>query len=260
MTQFRNFDVVSFVNPRTKTQQVGFVVVDSKPGGVSRTRICFDNACFFQTDARITASRLFEGLKCQEAEPEDLPAHTKAIFERAKRGFKFKKGMVVSIHDETEAAYGRVVKGGHGKIRVSLAPNDVVEVSSWFVDEEALPRFDSPLDDYQVGGYQIVQGHDDSTPYVAKVLHKGKVIAHASDDGWGGGGLIQPDMEAPAGAFGQFMAIIDQEAAIASNSRRFYSSIADLWVYRDWYFRPTGQSFRQYIEELCKDLPPAKQT
>lgn len=258
MTQFGNFDVVSFVNPHTKTRQVGFVVVDSKPGGPSQARIYFDNASFFGTNGRFTASRMFERFKCEKADHESLPAHTKAIFERAKRGFKFKKGMVVSVHDESETVKGRVVKGGQGDIRVAIAPNEIIEISSWFVDEQPLPRFDSPLDDYQVDGYRIVNGHDDSTPYVAKILHKGKVIAHASDDGWGGGGCIDPDPKAPAKAFDQFIALIDQEVAVASNNREFYSSMTDMWVYWDWYFRPTGQSFRQYIEEFCKELPPRK--
>lgn len=101
----------------------------------------------------------------------------------------------------------------------------------------------TPMDAYEVRGYRVVAGHDDSTPFVASIFRDGKKILSASDDGWGGGSCYhgEPADEQKFYEDAQKWAAINGRKAPTGGS-------ADLWV--EWVVsrKPFGVMARDYLD------------
>ena len=251
MYHFKHLDPVQFPHPKTGEMIFGFVYMNPEKK-VDLTKVFYGHGEYFFCPMGANEDTFFEKLWCKPAEASELPKHTQAIRERMSQRFLFKKGMCVAIRDDgSNEVYGRVVKGGRDTIKVASGLT-VYDVAAYFVDHDELPNFNSPLDLYEVTDYKIVTGHDDSEPMVAKIRAGKDVIGHASDDGWGAGIMVENDPKASPEAFEAFVSTVNDVARKATNGAKMYSSVTDLWVHWAWYFRPTRQSFENYMAGFAK--------
>lgn len=253
MYNFQHLDPVSFTQPKTGKQRYGFVYTNPQKR-TDLTKVFYDDGEFVFCPMGASENDFFEFIKCKPAELEQLPKHTQAIRQRIRDRFLFKKGMCAVIRDDgNKEVRGRVIKGGRDTLKIASGIN-IYSVAAYYVDHIDLPDFGSPLDRYVVTDYQYVSGHDDSQPMVAKIRDGKTVIAHASDDGWGGGIMIHRELSASKEDFELFEKTVSDVAKAATNGMKMHSSVTDLWVHWDWNYRPTNQSFESYMAQHAREL------
>lgn len=250
-----NFQVVSFEDLNTKSNKVGFIHDKS----ATKTALVFaedQKIGSYGTTPRINRDRMLAMLQCEPADESKLPDILQEYRNKLMNPVSFKKGECASLMDEGKLLTGRVIKGGKNRIVVAIENGNVdIEIDAGDCKPVQLPKATGAMANWEVGSYKIVNGHDDSTPYVADILHKGKKALISENDGWGGPDMvglakgIKPEVEH------QFYD--DLKAAINSavgESENIHDT-AGLWVKWDYYVRPSGElSFEDYLKKISDSV------
>jgi hypothetical protein len=99
------------------------------------------------------------------------------------------------------------------------------------------------MDKWGVTSYRKCSGHDDSQPFTAKITLDGKVVGSASDDGWGGGGMIDLPSD--------ILKKLEEDVVVWNKTfggKDFSpSSLIDIWI--DWFVneKTHGVTAKEYL-------------
>lgn len=245
-----NFQAVSFVCPDTKTTKFGFIHDSS----AYKTKLIFiegQDVRSYGTTPRINREQMLTALKCEPVDEsklhKDLKEHRAMLMNPA----SFKKGECASFVDEGKTVQGRVIKGGKNRIVVAINNgNTDVEIHASNCKPVELPEVTGPMKDWEIGSYKIVHGHDDSIPYVADILHKGKKALIGENDGWGGDDTFSLGRGTKRAVLDQFYADLNESVKQATGTTDGIYQPEALWVTWDYYVRPSGeQSFEEYLKD-----------
>jgi hypothetical protein len=242
-------DVVVFTHPKSGEVDVGFV--ESKTAKSMKLVYQKDGRLYFyKTDSRITPQMLTEGLNMVLADKTTTIPKQISELVAEKTAAPAKKNDIVKFVHEGKECTGRVLKGGQNA-EVTLDELHTLRLPSADLSPASMPAADKGLEDWSIISYKVVHGHDDSEPFQAVIGYKGKPVILASNDGWGGCNLYSPKTPAAKADLERF------EGAIADFSKRIgstYPENTDLWIHWEWYIRPTGMSFEQYLTSMPTTL------
>jgi hypothetical protein len=248
--KFKHFAVVSLVRPKTSEKVFGFI--EDVEGG-KKTLVHHTEDRHYHTNARIDRDALLKGLNCELASEGDLSAGMQRIRTRLMNPVSIKKGMVVSLNHQGKDVTARVLKGGRD-VTVALDMFKWLRLDSVTVDPVENYPSEGPMAGYAVESYTIVSGHDDSTPFKANISLNGKVTLLVANDGWGGPDAFSPAKGSKPADEVAFYDSINQTVKEALDGRSDLSGMGDVWLAWDWYYRPTGLSFKDYLRDFTKDF------
>ena len=244
-----NFQVVSFEGT-DKKQLIGFIHDSS----ATKTRVLFvegNDIRFYATTPRINRDQMLRMLKCQPVDESQLHDDLKERRHQLMNPVTFKKGECASFEDEGKTVQGRVIKGGKNRIIIAINNGRTdIEINAIECKPVELPEVTGPMKDWEVGSYKIVRGHDDSIPYVADILHKGKKALIGENDGWGGSDMFSLGRGTKRAVLDQFYADLNESVKQATGTTDGIHEPEGLWVTWDYYVRPSGeQSFEEYLKD-----------
>lgn len=250
-----NFQVISFKCPDTKATKIGFIHDISS----TKTKLIFlqgQDIRSYGTTPRIKREQMLTMLTCKPVDESKLDEGLKEFRSKLMNPASFKKGECASFMDEGKTVTGRVIKGGKGRIVVAINNgNTDVELEANDCKPVELPPSTGAMANWQVSNYRIVHGHDDSTPYVADILHKGKKALISENDGWGGPDMMSLAKGASRELEHQFGKDIMAAVKSATGSADAIPEPEGMWVIWDYFIRPCGeQTFEEHLAEFHESL------
>lgn len=234
-TSYRKGDRVCYFNKDSQE----YIHATVYKGGALTIRVRHDDG---KTGVRGHVSLFKTSLK-------DTPKSTTKTFHRNDR-------VEYDSKKEDKTIYGVVAKGGNTDIVIILDGGKYeVKVHAAIVhnSNKPLPKdVPNPMDNYEVKGYKVIHGHDDSEPFRATIYKDGKAILSASNDGWGGGNQYHVLKDTDKEATTKFYADCKAWAVQFGDKKPFEP--ADTWVTWYQYQRPYGITGEAYVKEYVKEL------
>ncbi len=240
-----NFDTLYLTIPKTKERVVGFIHDES----ASKTNIWFTADRYFHTNAKMPRHTLIAGLACAPAPESELPEAMKAKRDALKNAPVFKKGEIAQLEYKGEQVTARVLKGGKKSITVALSLTSELSLHPMECKHGELPAVTGAMAEWSVSGLKEVAGHDDSFPYQADVQRNGRTVLIAGNDGLSGPDSFRASSIANRDQPDALIAAIRQAVTDALGSPDAMIGPEGSWVNWDWYVRPTGKTFEQYLKE-----------
>jgi len=166
----------------------------------------------------------------------------------------FKKGNKVKCDIDGKTVNGIVIRGTtsvNGRIRVRQIGNSFNELAGAALNFKAakftLPKnTPSDMDKYSVVSYkEFREMSRDSTAFAAKIKRGKKVIAEATNDGWGGCTMIYP-VEGRREALDTFAAEA-RKWAIRFGKNEKPIEPDDTWIFWWVHCRPYGMTAEMYL-------------
>lgn len=239
--------LVSFKHPETGRKTVGFI--ESRTASAMKLAFEEDGALCCYTSPRGLQDgpeRLVKMLQIVPLEKgATVPDQVQGLLDTA-TALPARKGDIVAFEYEGKRHTGRVLKGGRRAV-VTLDEHSTLSLPSAELSPAELPASDEGLEDWAVLSYTVVPGHDDSEPFRAVIGFKGKPVIEAQNDGWGGPNGYD---SAKNGTRVDLQALGNAITAFCKAHGDIYSEDTDRWLHWDWYIRPTGLSFADYLEDM----------
>lgn len=248
--------LVQFSHPKTGDLTIGLVNSPTK----RKFEILFmqgESIKLYRASAKHSVEFLVHTLRVSPLQKENKKLVPKDLLERQQEFInpvKYAAGDIVSLECKGKTVSGRVQKGGvrlqvaidGGKLVVSGPASIATKI------EYPIPGCET-MKDWNIKSYRVIRGHDDSEPFDATICYKGKPVIHAGNDGWGGCNtyhLVKPEYRDLLEQFRKDANAWWKEATGAEPKQ--YSENEDLWIFYEWYVRPSGITPKDYLADFPK--------